>query len=237
LELILGALAAAVGGGILLGIYAAISRGRLGDTVIRVFGVMGASVPIFWLALLFQVLFFRYLHWLPAEGRLPVTADPPPFLTGMYTIDSLLAGEWRTFRLAVLHLLLPGVTLAANSFGLFLRMTRATTLWVLGEDYVRTAWAKGLAQRQVLQRHVLRNASIPLITEVGLQFGRLLSASFLVEVVFSWPGVSNYAVRSTTSVDGPALMGVVFLYATLYVAVNFLVDLAYVVADPRMAYE
>jgi peptide/nickel transport system permease protein len=236
LELILGALIVAIGGGTVLGLYTAVNRGRLSDTMARVAGVMGASIPIFWLALLFQILFFRHLHWLPAEGRLPIGVEPPTTITGMYTVDSLFAGQWRTLRLATVHLLLPSAALAVNSFGLFLRMTRVTTLWVLGEDYVRTARAKGLLESQVLLRHVLRNACIPLITEAGLQFGRLLSASFLVEVVFSWPGVSNYAVRSTTSVDLPAVMGVVLLYATLYLVVNFLVDVGYAAVDPRMAY-
>jgi peptide/nickel transport system permease protein len=236
LELIATGLTVAVVGGVLLGMFAALTRGRAGDIVARVIGVMGAAVPIFWLALLFQVLFFRHLQWLPAEGRLPVGMDPPATVTGMYALDSILAGDWRGFRVSLAHLLLPSLALAANSFGLFLRMTRVTTLAVMGEDYIRTAFAKGLALPAILGRHVLRNACVPILTEIGLQFGRLLSASFLVEVVFSWPGISYYAVRSTTSVDIPAIMGVVLLYAALYVAVNFLVDVAYALVDPRMAY-
>jgi peptide/nickel transport system permease protein len=159
-----------------------------------------------------------------------------PRLTGFVTIDALLIGNFAALGDALRHLILPVVTLALARVAIIARMTRAGMLDVLAADYVRTARAKGLRERAVIYRHALRNAALPVLTTFGTQVGFLLGGAILVEVIFQWPGMGRYAVSSITSVDFPAIMGVTLASAALFVLVNLLVDLAYMVIDPRIAY-
>jgi peptide/nickel transport system permease protein len=233
-ELAVVAMTASILVGIPLGVLSAVNRGRLIDHLTRVVSLIGVSVPIFWLGLIALVVFYARLGWAPSPGRLSATLGPPPMVTGFLLIDSLLAGRPAVARDALSHLLLPAAVLATYNLGIVTRLMRGSTLDVLGEDYVRTARAKGLAEGAVTLRHAARNALIPVITVIGLSFGRLLSGAVIIETVFAWPGLGSYAFRTATSLDFPAIMGVGIVVATIYVLANLLVDLAYALIDPRI---
>jgi peptide/nickel transport system permease protein len=155
-------------------------------------------------------------------------------VTGFYTIDSLLAGQWATFKDAAAHLVLPAIVLAAFNIGLLTRYTRSSVLEVIGNDYVRAARAKGMPERVVVTRHVLRAALPAVITVLGLAFANVMTGAVLVENIFSWPGIGQYAYRSATTLDLPAIMGVSLFVAIVYISLNFAVDVLYGVIDPRI---
>jgi peptide/nickel transport system permease protein len=220
--------------GITLGVFAAVRRNKLTDHILRVASLGGVSMPTFWLALVALYVFFFRLNWLPGTGRLdPVTA-PPPQVTGFYTIDALLAGQWSTFADAARHLVLPALVLAAYNIGLLTRYTRSAVLEVINDDYVRAARAKGLPARTVISRHVLRAALPAVITVLGLAFANVMTGAVLVEKIFSWPGIGQYAYQAASNVDVPAIMGVSLFVAVVYIIVNFVVDVLYGVIDPRI---
>ncbi|NMC80063.1 MAG: ABC transporter permease [Chloroflexi bacterium] len=234
LELTLCATLLAVVGGILLGMLSAIYKNQWVDHFSRVFSLAGVSMPLFWLGIVLVIIFYRDLHWLPFGGRLAPSLTPPERVTGMYLLDSLLEGNAKIFWNSLLYLILPSVTLAYNSMGTITRMSRASLLDVLQEDYIRTARGKGLRERLVLIRHALRNALIPVLTVIGLQFGGLLGGAFLVEVIFSWPGLGTYAMKAIMFLDYNGIVGVTLLTAAVFMLTNLLVDLLYIVVDPRM---
>lgn len=234
LELALAAMLVATLLGVSLGMVAAVQRNSWLDGLARTFALVGGSLPIFFLGLLLLAVFYRELRWLPGTGRLDATLNPPPTITGMYTVDSLLAGELSTFQNALAHLLLPALTLGYFSAAVMLRMTRSSLLEVLGQDFIRTARAKGLRDRVVLLRHAVKNALGPVLTTAGLTFGSLLSGAVLTETIFAWPGLGRYATASATSLDFPAVMGVTLVAAIVYPLINTLVDLGYVALDPRI---
>ncbi|WP_310739416.1 ABC transporter permease [Microbispora sp. H10830] len=220
--------------GVGFGVVAALRRDRLSDHVLRVLSLVGISVPTFWLALVaFYVFFFR-LQITPGSGRIDPGMTPPPQVTGLYTVDALLSGRWDVLSSAVGHLAAPALVLALYTIGLLTRFTRSAVLEVLGQDYVRAARAKGLPGRVVLFRYVLRPALVPVITVAGLAFGSLLSGTVLVEAVFAWPGVGQYAYRSATTLDLPAVMGVGLVVGVVYLVINLVVDVLYGVIDPRV---
>ena len=235
IELSLAAMIVAVALGIALGIVAALRRNSLIDGAARVFALVGGSLPIFFVGLLMLALFYSKLRWLPGPGRLDAVLRPPSHITGMYTVDSLLTGNWPIFQNSLRHLILPAVTLGYFSTAVVLRMTRSAMLEVLGQDYVRTAQAKGLRDRVVILRHALRNAMIPVLTTIGIVFGSLLSGAVLTETIFGWPGLGRYATTSVTSLDLPAVMGVTLLAAVVYPLVNLIVDIGYHFLDPRIS--
>lgn len=220
--------------GISLGVIAAMNRDRIVDQVLRVITLAGVSMPTFWLALVALYLVFFKLGWAPSGGRLDPGQLPDAHVTGFYTIDALLAGDWATFTAAVAHILLPASVLALYTVSLLTRFTRASVLEVLGNDYVRAARAKGLPERIVIVRHILRAALVPVITVAGVAFGSLLTGTVLVETIFAWPGIGQYAFRSATNLDLPAIMGVSLFVAVVYITVNFVVDLLYGIIDPRI---
>ncbi|MDB4898183.1 MAG: dipeptide transport system permease protein dppB [Firmicutes bacterium] len=222
--------------GIPFGVLAAVRRDGLIDQVIRVVSISAVSLPVFWFALLAQMLFYRQLQWLPVGNRLPLFADAPPGVTGLFLVDSVLAWDWLTFRDALLHLTLPAVVLATGSLAMVTRMVRGSVLDVLNLDYVRTARAKGLTERIVIFKHVLRNALVPVVTMLGLQFGTLLSGAVLAEVVFNWPGIGLYAVQSIVELDYQPILGVTILIGVAYVTINLLVDILYAKLDPRIRF-
>lgn len=234
IELSIAALIVAIALGVALGVLAAIRPNGALDALSRLFALVGGSLPIFFVGLLVLAVFYSRLRWLPGPGRLDAVLSPPPRVTGMYTIDSLIAGNWALFRNSLSHLILPAATLGYFSTAVVLRMTRSAMLEVLGQDYVRTARAKGLRDQTVLVRHALKNAMIPVLTTIGLIFGSLLSGAVLTETIFGWPGLGRYATTSAVSLDLPAVMGVTMVAAVIYPIVNMLVDLGYHFLDPRI---
>jgi len=194
------------------------------------------SVPIFWLATASLVLFYATLHWTVGPGRLGPQIDAPARLTGFFTIDAAITGNWVTFRSAVSHLILPGLVLASSVLGLVTRVTRSSMLDALSQDYLRTARAKGLAEMRIVGRHALRNALIPTVTVLGLAYGGLLSGAVMTETIFAWPGLGRYAFQAAITNDFPSIMGVTFVIGVMYTLVNLVVDLLYGWLDPQIRY-
>jgi peptide/nickel transport system permease protein len=234
IELSLAALLVSLVGGIPLGVIAALRRNTWPDAAVRLVALVGGSMPIFYLGLLALGIFYRTLRWLPGPGRLDSTIRPPETITGMYTVDALFTGNWPVLANSFYHLVLPALVLGYFSLAVILRMTRSALLETLMQDYVRTAHAKGLRQRLVIWRHVLKNALPPVLTTIGVSFGSLLSGAVLTETIFNWPGLGRYATTSVTTLDFPAVMGVALVAAVVYPAVNTLVDIGYHWLDPRV---
>jgi peptide/nickel transport system permease protein len=222
--------------GLPLGILAAVRRDGPIDHLARMVSLIGVSIPIFWLATVSLVLFYATLHWTVGPGRLGPQIERPEYVTGLFTVDSLLDGDFESFKDAVSHLILPGLVLASSIMGLITRITRSSMLDVLSQDYTRTARAKGLRESVVVARHALRNALIPTVTILGLAYGGLLSGAVMTETIFAWPGLGRYAFQSVRTNDFPAIMGVTFVIGIVYVVVNLFVDLLYGWLDPRIHY-
>jgi peptide/nickel transport system permease protein len=192
-------------------------------------------MPIFWLGIVLQVIFYGKLNLLPASGRIGDLLIPPTHVTGLYTIDSLLDGNFQAFWSSLEHLILPAIALAAGSLAVITRMTRASVIETSEQDHVRAARAKGLSRPLLIRRHIVRNSLLPVTTVFGLQIGTLLAGSILTEVVFSWPGIGLYAVNAISNLDYAAIMGVTLLISAIYLVVNMIIDLVYLVLDPRIA--
>jgi peptide/nickel transport system permease protein len=220
--------------GITFGVIAALRRNRPTDHVLRVVSLGGISMPTFWIALVALYLGFFRLGWFPGAERLDPGVLPPPHKSGLYTIDALLAGQWGLFVQALHHLVLPALVLAAFSVGLLTRYTRSAVLEVVGNDYVRAARAKGLPERIVVTRYILRAALPSVVTVLGLVFANVLTGAVLVEKIFSWPGIGQYAYQAAVNLDVPAIAGVSLFVAVVYITVNFIVDVLYGVIDPRI---
>ncbi len=220
--------------GVLFGIISAVWRNRPIDFIVRILSLIGVSAPVFWLALIGLIVL--YLRWdvVPGPGRLDAKLRPPPGVTGLYTVDSLLAGDWRTLRDALEHLILPSLVLGAYSAGLITRITRSSMLEVLSMEYMTTARSKGLREWTVITRHGLRNALMPVVTIIGLSYGNLLSGAVLTETIFAWEGIGRYAYNAARTLDFPVLMGVSMLIAIIFVLMNLIVDILYYWLDPRL---
>jgi peptide/nickel transport system permease protein len=236
LELALSAFLVALVLGLPAGVWAALRQNRPPDLLIRLLALLLGSTPVFFLAIFLLDLLHRKMGLLPGPGRLDPFLIPPPVVTGMVTLDALLARDWTAFRDALAHLVLPAFVLGSASAALLARMTRAAMLEVLSQDYIRTTWAKGLSERQVVLRHALKNAALPVLTLLGGLLGGLLSGAVLTETIFSWPGLGRYVTQSATSLDFPAVMGVTLLVGVVYSLLNLLVDLLYALLDPRIRY-
>jgi peptide/nickel transport system permease protein len=216
-----------------LGVISAIRRNSLADHIARILAVSGAAFPTFWFGLLLQLAFYYHLGLLPGEGRL--SGPEPSSITGFVLLDSILTLRPKVFVDGLRHIILPGFSLAYFSLALVARVTRSSMLAVLGQDYLRTARAKGLRERAVLLRHALKNALIPVVTVVGLQLGTLLSGAPVIETVFGWPGIGRYAVLSAiASLDFPAIMAVTLVSGLTFLLVNLGVDILYAALDPRI---
>lgn len=221
-----------------LGILAAVKQGSWIDHTCRVVATAGVSLPVFFTGLLLVYVFYFKLGWSPAPlGRLDVFSSPPPSITGFYLIDSLVTGQFETFRAALSQLLLPGLTLCIFSLAPIARMTRASMLAVLASEFVRTARASGLDSRTVIITYAFRNAMLPVVTTLGMVFSFLLGANVLVEKVFAWPGIGSYAIEALISSDFAPVQGFVLTMAILYVALNLIIDILYGVIDPRVRLE
>lgn len=233
-ELAIAAIAISVVIGIGLGLWAAVRQRRMADQVIRVISVIGVSAPTFWTAIIGSYLVFVKLQWLPGSGRLSPAAVPPPHVTGLMTVDALLAGDFSEFVDALEHLIMPALVLALLTIGTLTRFSRSAILDVLNSDYVRSARAKGLPTRRVLTAYVLRGASVPILTVTALAFGSLLAGTVLTETIFSWHGLGQYAYEAATTLDLPAVMGASLVIAVVYIVVNLAVDVIYGFIDPRV---
>jgi peptide/nickel transport system permease protein len=234
LELALAAIAISAAAGIPLGVLSAVHAGRWLDRLITPGSVFLGSMPIFWLGLMAVLVFYRLLDLLPAGGRLSVSMAPPAAVTGMYLADSLLARDVAVFGDALRHLVLPASILSVISLAMITRVTRAAMLDILHEDYLRTARAKGVPELRVVLKHALRNASVPILTVVGLQLGQLIGGVVITETIFSWPGLGLYAVTAVENQDYPALMAFTLVTTVVYVLINLLVDLLYPLLNPQV---
>lgn len=219
--------------GIPVGIVAAIKRGSWFDQVTMTTALVGYSMPIFWWGLLLIILFSGILQWTPVSGRISLMYYFPQ-VTGFMLIDSALSGQKGAFASAVSHLILPSIVLATIPLAVIARQTRSAMLEVLGEDYIRTARAKGLSTGRVVGIHALRNAMIPVITTIGLQVGVLMAGAILTETIFSWPGIGKWMVDSISRRDYPVVQGGLLLIAGIVMIVNLIVDLLYGLINPRI---
>lgn len=237
LELMLAATFIAIMIGVPLGVISAQRENTIVDHLGRFYAVAGVSLPTFWLGMIFQLLFFRWLNILPLGGRVDTYIDllhPITHITGFYVFDSLVTGNWMALKSTILHLILPALTLAAYSTGLIARMTRSTMLNVLQEDYITTARATGMYEMKVMFKYALKNALPPILTVVGLTFAFMLTGTFFIEAIFYWPGLGTYAVTALLEIDYPVIMGVTLLVSLFYVTVNLIIDLLLLYVDPRI---
>ncbi len=236
LELVLAAMLVAVVLGIPLGLISAVYQDRWPDQVARFLSLGGVSLPNFWLAIVLQLTVAFSVSWLPISGRFDRIAIPPQTITGMYTLDSLLTLNFRAFGMALQYLILPAFCLSLGALATLARTVRADTLEVLSSDYIRTARAIGIPENAVILKYALKNASLNTLTQTALFFGYTLTGSVLVENIFSWPGIGNYAVSAALTKDFVPLMGVTLMTGFVIVVLNLITDLVYAVLDPRIRY-
>ncbi len=232
-ELAVSAVCIATVLGLVLGVVSAVRQNSVYDYGAMTVALLGVSMPIFWLGLMMIILFSVTLGWLPASGRISIGMVPDD-ITGLYLVDALLTGNMESFRDAFRHLIMPALALGSYSTAIIARMTRATMLETIRQDYIRTARAKGLREGAVIVKHALRNALIPIVTVIGLQMGALLGGAVLTETVFSWPGIGSYVVEGILVSDYPRVQGAVLLIGTVFVLVNLIVDIIYGYLDPRI---
>jgi peptide/nickel transport system permease protein len=233
-ELMLVAILLSVLIGVPLGIISAVRRGGVADNASRFLSLFGMSMPVFWLGLMMQFIFYGQLGLLPLGQRLPGEVSPPSRVTGLYTVDSLLALEFGTFWLACLHLMLPALALSANGLAAIARITRSSFLEVLRSDYMQTARAKGIKERLVIIRHALPNAINPIITIIGLRIGDMFGGAVITETIFAWPGLGRWAIAGLLRGDMPVIVAFTLFAVLMYAIVNLIVDLLYPVFDPRI---
>ena len=219
--------------GIPAGMIAAVRRNSVFDHGVMGVSLTGYSMPIFWWGLLLILLFSVQLGWTPVSGRIAVLYDVPP-VTGFLLIDSLMSDDKGAFKSALSHLILPMIVLGTNPLAIIARMTRSEMLEVLGEDYIRTARAKGLSNIRVIALHAFRNALIPVITVIGLQVGVLFTGAILTETIFSWPGVGKWLIEAINRRDYPVLQGGLLMLGVVVMMVNLLVDVTYGIINPRI---
>ena len=222
------------GFGVPLGVWAAVRRGGLADHAVRVMGLVGYSVPIFWLGLMALVLFYAKLGWVAGPGRIDVAYEfSVERVSGLLLLDAAMAGEWEAFRNALSHLVLPASLLGYFSLAYISRMTRSFMLNELAQEYIVAARAKGLSETRIIWRHALRNAMVPLVTVISLSYAGLLEGSVLTETVFAWPGLGLYITNSLQNADMNAVLGGTLVVGTVFIALNLLSDVLYRVLDPR----
>jgi peptide/nickel transport system permease protein len=235
-ELALFSMAIALLVGVGIGMLSASRPNTALDAGGRLFGILTYSIPMFWFGMVLQLIFSVQLGWFPLGTRFPVTLPAPAGPTGLYTIDSLLAGNASQFLTALHHLALPSLTLGVLISGIFERIVRVNLRQTLQSDYVEAARARGLSERQILLNHALRNAMIPVITILGLTFAALLGGAILTEVTFSWPGLANRLYRAIAQRDYPTVQGIVVFFAAIVAIASILIDLLNAYIDPRIRY-
>lgn len=233
IELALTALVLAIVIAVPLGLITALRKDSTVDAVGSLVAVAGVSAPAFWVGILLVLFFSAHLSVLPSSGRMPYGINVPQ-TTGLLVIDSLVHGRFDALRLALLHLVLPAFTIAVGMVGIITRITRSAIIDVGQEEFVFTAVSKGLSRGQIVRDHLLPNAAIPITTIIGLELGVLISGSIIVEVVFSWPGLGQMLYQAVSVRDIPLVTGVVITYTTIFIFLNILVDILYVIIDPRL---
>ncbi len=236
LELVLIGFIFALFVGIPLGIYSAKKNGKMLDHASRFFSIGAVSLPTFWVAMIFQLVFYRILNWLPLGGRVSIDASlfyDIPHVTGMLLLDCILTGSWSLLGDAFVHIILPGITIALYPIGLVTRMTRSALLEILNEDYIIAAKSYGIKDRVVLWSYALKNSLGATATVVALSMGYSLTNTFLTETIFSWPGLGSYVSKSVVSLDYPAIMGIAIISAIFYVVLNLIADVI-IALDPRI---
>ncbi len=236
LELVLLAFILAILIGIPLGIYSAKKKDKMLDHVSRFFSIGAVSLPTFWVALFLQLIFYKTLQWLPIGGRLSVQStifDSAPNITGLLLFDCLITGNFSMFFDALRHIILPCITIALYPIGLVARMTRSALLEILGEDYITAGRSYGLSEVKMLWKYALKNSLGTTATDVALSMGYTLTDTFLVEAIFSWPGIGSYISDAVTTLDYPAIIGATLFGATCYIILNLLADII-IASDPRV---
>ena len=236
LELTLAAMVVAIGVGVLIGALAARFRDTPFDVGGRLLGIVLYAAPIFWLGIMAQLLFSVKLGWLPTGGRTAAFSEPRS-ITHLYTLDAVLAGDSNAFWTSVKYLILPATTLGLVIGGIFIRLVRVNMLQTLKSDYVEAARARGISERAVLFRHAFKNATVPVVTIIGLQLALLLSGAVLTETTFTWPGLGLSLFQFLQNRDYPAVQGIVTFYALFVVVASVLIDLVSAWVDPRIRYE
>ncbi len=238
LELLISGMLLAVVIGVPMGVLSARWQGKPMDVFVRTVSIIGVSLPAFYLGLVLQIIFFRRLDLLPLAGRFSNElrfTNPITPVTNFLLIDALLMRNWLAFKDVAAHLVLPALTLAAYPSGLIARMTRATMLEVMEQDYIRTARAYGIRETVVVYLYALKNAISPTLTVIGLTIAYALTGTFFVEIIFNWPGLGLFTVHSLLNLDYPAIMGITLFGATMYVIINLAVDLLQAWIDPRIS--
>ena len=236
LELTLVAVLFAAIVGTLLGIASALNQNKLPDHLARIVALFFVSFPSFWLAMMFQLVFGLMLDWFPIGKRFDILTPPPQTITGLYLVDSLLTWDWTSFRIAAWHLVIPALVLSFGALASVTRITRANMLETLDKDYVRTGRAMGFPERIITFKYVLRNAFMPTLTIIALEFGWLMAGAVLVETIFDWPGLGLYIVESSLRLDFQPIMGITIIYGIVFSLVNIFTDIAYGLLDPRIRY-
>ncbi len=235
IELAMASMLIAIVFGIPLGVWAGAKPNSWADNLGSVFGFFGISMPSFWLGIMLILIVSGYFNWLPSSGR-NTYGVAQASETGFYIINSLLSGNMKAAWDGIKYIIMPAIALGTGMMGLIMRVTRSSILEITSEDYVRTARAKGLGENDVLWRHVLRNALVPVITVVGLELGTLLSGSIIVETVFAWPGSGSLLISAIQSRDYPLITGTVLTYTIAFVVINFAIDILYGWIDPRIRF-
>ena len=236
IELTICAMILAIGVGSIAGIVSASKQYSALDYATMGVALFGVSMPVFWLGIMLMMIFGVFLRWLPISGRID-TLIPLKNVTGFYILDSIITLNFRALVSSIRYLILPSVALGTIPMATVARVTRSSMLEVLRQDYIRTERAKGLSERLVVYRHAVRNALIPVVTVIALNFGLLLAGALLTETVFAWPGIGRYVVHAVGMRDYPAVQGCVMFFALIFVVVNLIADVLYVYIDPRIKYK
>ena len=234
LELAIMAFFFAIIVGIPLGVLAAMKKNTFWDHFSRIFSISGVSIPVFWSGLIIILIFYGYLEWFPANGRIALHINAPTHITGFYILDSLLTGDMIALKSSLHHILLPALVLSYAQLAIITRQVRGSMLEVLNQEYIRTAIANGISGPLLIISYALRNALIPTITVIGVSFGSLLGGAVVTETVFGWPGMGKFVVDSIAYLDFPAIMGFTIVISIGYVLINLIVDILYGILNPQM---
>lgn len=233
-ELVVFSILLAIVLGIPLGVLSAVMQNTAADHAIRIVSVGGVAMPMFWLGLMLQLFLGLYWGWFPIGGRMDLLTDPPPAITNMLLVDSLITGHFDVFAEALHYIVLPALALSFPALASIIRVNRAEMLETLKQDYIINARAQGLSRTRIVAVYALKNAMLPTMAMIGLRFGWMLGGTVLVETVFDWPGVGLYAVDAVKNSDFEPIMGVTILLGFFFMLTNFLIDMAYAVLDPRV---
>jgi peptide/nickel transport system permease protein len=236
IELAIAAMIFAILIGVVAGIISATKQYSIADYTVMGIALFGISMPVFWLGIMLMMIFGVFLGWLPIGGRIDLLL-PFTRITGFMVIDSIITGNGTALISVLRHLILPAIALGTIPMAIIARTTRSSMLEILRQDFIRTERAKGLSERKVIYKHAIRNAMVPVVTVIGLNFGLLLSGAILTETVFSWPGVGRLVVDSVYARDYPLVIGCILVFALVFVIVNLITDLLYTYIDPRIRYD